>query len=82
MQEGTAPVKLDDDPFNINYYRSDQRKKFTQHYQLDEGKFSKCMDPSTMSVLKSIENKVNGVTAQAEKKNVENEMVRIWLFLS
>ena len=66
MMEGSSQVILSDDPFNLNYYKSDQRKRFTKHFKLDEGRFSKCIEPPTIGILKSIENKINGVSVNAE----------------
>jgi hypothetical protein len=59
--EGSTQIKLVDDPFNIQFYRSEQRKKITRHYKINEAKFAKCIEPATIGVFQSIENKINGV---------------------
>ncbi|KAJ3116086.1 hypothetical protein HDU96_010461 [Phlyctochytrium bullatum] len=46
-----------DDPFNVKYYSSDRRRKFTERYGLQESRFSRAVLPLTWSVMEIIEEK-------------------------
>jgi hypothetical protein len=54
------------DPFNIKYYRSDRRKKYSKMFGLDEAEFEQISQPLTMSIFKKIEIELSGITEQEQ----------------
>ncbi|KAI9207546.1 armadillo-type protein [Polychytrium aggregatum] len=50
----STEIVLVDDPFNIKYYSSDRRKKFTEQYRLSEKNYEFATEPLTKSVMDAL----------------------------
>jgi hypothetical protein len=59
-EEKLETIPLQFDPFNIDYFKSERRKKYTIHYGLDEVSLMRYTEPLTTSIFTSIEKKMNG----------------------
>ncbi|KAJ3041917.1 hypothetical protein HDV00_008426 [Rhizophlyctis rosea] len=57
-EESAIPVPLrDDDPYNIRWFSSDERKKLTDRYGLPESLFARATMPLSSSIMNIIEDK-------------------------
>ncbi|KAI8848354.1 armadillo-type protein [Chytridium lagenaria] len=58
IEEAKIAIPLqNEDAFNIKYYSSDRRRKFTERYGLAESKFARTILPLTQSVMEYVEEK-------------------------
>ncbi|KAJ3101339.1 hypothetical protein HDU97_001433 [Phlyctochytrium planicorne] len=61
MEEAKLSIPLVEmDPFNIKYYASDRRRKFTDRFGILESKFTRVVLPMTISVMEAIEERTGG----------------------
>jgi hypothetical protein len=73
--ETQEAIVLDKDLFNVNFFRSDRRKKFTNYFRLKEENFAKAMNPLTLGVLAQIELKLKRVVEYDEAALLANSKV-------
>jgi hypothetical protein len=64
------------DPFNIRYYKSNLRKKYTQYYGINESNFQKLTQPLTINILKKIEIELSGISEIEQSSYFEKNKFR------
>ncbi|KAI9106007.1 armadillo-type protein [Phlyctochytrium arcticum] len=74
-EQGVRVPFPDEDPYNVRYYNSDRRRKFTQHYGLREDIFDKAVDPPPLSIMAMVEEK----SASAKRPSSEMQTKYQWL---